>query len=133
MASSFKNRDGKTYSLSISVAGFEAVKDQFDVDLFDLDSISSLSQDMMKALKVIHVLSVPKALFQDMPQESFETFAAAFDGDSIEDASNAFMRELLTFLPSSTGDSLRVILDRFKEHQVTADKALETILADFID
>lgn len=120
----FKDRQGRTWEISIDVAALKRVKGVLDVDLTHVlegDLIKRLSSDVILLCDVIYVLCQPQA-DEQFGENSDEQFGRSLDADCFAEAEAAFWDELVNFFRSRGGDWIRRMRQKVAE---TEAKALE--------
>ncbi|MCA8997472.1 MAG: hypothetical protein KDA80_10805 [Planctomycetaceae bacterium] len=129
----WQNKSGQSFNLQLTVPGYDAVKRELKADLLNPQDIAALTDDQMKTLRAIYILSTPVSMGIETAKPSFDQFAAGFDGDTLAAASNAFVGELLDFLPSRLSDPLRRLISHYEgiqtELQAHVDKLIGQALA----
>jgi hypothetical protein len=109
----FKDSNGRDWSVAINVAAVKRVRGTLDVDLPGLvgGGLGELMQDPVKFVDVLYVLCRPQA---DQAGVSDEQFGAAFGGDTLERAAEAFVEELIDFFPAPRRGPLRAMMAKVK-------------------
>lgn len=120
----FKDRQGKTWEISIDVAALKRVKGVLDLDLtavIEGDLIKRLSSDVILLCDVIYVLCQPQAE-EHFGENSDEQFGRSLDADCFAEAEEAFWAELVNFFRSRGGNWISRMRQKVAETQA---KALE--------
>jgi hypothetical protein len=109
----FKDSNGRDWAVTINVAAVKRVRGTLDVDLPGLVGVGlgELMQDPVKFVDVLYVLCRPQA---DTAGVSDEQFGAAFGGDTLERAAEAFVEELIDFFPAPRRGPLRALMAKSK-------------------
>jgi hypothetical protein len=98
----FKDNQGREWTVEISVAAIKRVRGLAGVDLMEVlegsnGLIEKLVRDPVLLCDVIYAACKPQA---DERQVSDEAFGASMAGDAIEHATAALLEELVDFCPS---------------------------------
>ncbi len=105
--SSWKDRDDRTWSTSISVTTIARVKEATGVNLLDIVEGKLLPQfldDPLLLVEVLYVVSKPQI---DERSISKDAFGDLFVGDVTVDAVNALVQGLLDFFPSGRREMIQ--------------------------
>lgn len=127
---SFRDRNGKEWALSITVASIKRVRDRLGVNLGmilsdNMKPLADLVSDPVKLVDVIYVLCQPEC---ERCGVTDEQFGESLAGDSFEDAVTAFQTALADFFPKRQGDMLRMVLAKGEQMQIAlAEKVKATI------
>jgi len=110
---SFTDAQKRPWNIEINVAAIKRVRDGAGVDLYALiddgaKPLGELLGDPVKLVEVLYVLCAGRVEELGLQPEDF---GAAFDGDALEAASEAFTEELVNFFPSRG----RAILQKLKK------------------
>lgn len=127
---SFKDRNGKTWEVSLSVSAVSRVKAITGLDLLDLregGAIEKLANDPILLANSLYAVCKPQCDQQGITDEEF---GEGLCGDSIERASDAFMEEYVDFFPNATQ---RKAMRRAKEAGDSLQKEAEKLLDSKID
>lgn len=111
---SFRDRAGREWQLTLSVAAMRAVKMQTGFDLarmFTPEAMTALADDPGLMVDVLWVL-VAEQRPKDMAEEDF---AAVFDGDALEAAEEALTAAAIDFLPRSRRALMSSVRDKAQE------------------
>lgn len=120
---SFFDRRGFTWEVNINVSQVKRVKDALDVDLLRLDdenNLNRLAQDPVLLADVLFVLCSKQAKDRGVDDVQFGEQLA---GDTIEDATTAFLEELVSFFPNQKRRVLAKALDKIKAVEAQAAEA----------
>ncbi|MFI4912431.1 MAG: hypothetical protein ACIAQZ_12260 [Sedimentisphaeraceae bacterium JB056] len=118
----FTDNTGKSWSITINVAAVKRLKDLQDINLLDAagrDLLERLSEDPILLCDCLYVLCKNEAEAESI---SDEDFGARLGGDSLDNATSAFLEELVDFFPKQK----RVVLAKI----LTKVKMAETLAAD---
>lgn len=138
---SFKDTEGRIWTLRITVAAIRRIKDIAGIDLGDFSifaeesPLASLSDDCLKMARAVYAAVLPEAEKRNVSEDAF---LDALSGDCIEQMSNAFLEGLADFSPGLQGKILRRVLkasegqrERLcKQAEEEVGKTLETFLED---
>jgi len=119
----FKDNDGRTWTVAVNIATVKRVKTLLSVNLLDAIEgklIEELSTDPVLLCDVIYVVCKPEA---DETKVSDEQFGKAMAGDAIDHATVALLEELVDFFPEAKRLVLRKALTKF---QMVESLAIET-------
>jgi len=97
---SFTDNQGRAWRLDLNITAIKRVKSLTDVDLLGddyADTLVELGQDIVKLVDVLYAIAKPQA---DALEITDESFGEGLFGDSINDATNAFITSLVEFFPS---------------------------------
>lgn len=114
---SFKDENGKPWTLSINVGTVKKVRGLAKVDLLDLrdgNLFSELSSDPVKLGDVLWVLCEDEAKAAGIDEIAF---GRALAGDALEAATTALLEEIVDFFPKPQRDILRKALAKGREMQ----------------
>ena len=108
----FRDKNGKDWTIEITVGSVKAIKDALGVDLIEAISdkennlIGRIYQDPAMLVNSLYVLCLDQANDAGI---SDTDFGHLFSGDSIESATEAFITELIAFFPKSRRELIRKI------------------------
>jgi methyl-accepting chemotaxis protein len=105
--SSWKDRDGRSWSTSISVTTIARVKETTGVNLLEIVEGKLLPQFLDDPLLLVEVLHVISKAQVDERGVSKEAFGDLFIGDVTVDAVNALVQGLLDFFPSGRREMIQ--------------------------
>lgn len=111
----FKDRNSKSWEISITVGTIKRVKDILGINLLDAVSTDLLDQvrtDPVFLCDLLYVICKPQA---DRDGVSDIDFGEGLAGDSIADATEAFLSELVDFFPSSQRNLLKKALAKVEK------------------
>lgn len=102
---SFKDTEGRVWTLRITVAAIRRIKDIAGIDLgtsiFAEESpLASLSDDCLKMARAVYAAVLPEAEKRNVSEDAF---LDALSGDCIEQMSNAFLEGLADFSQAFRG------------------------------
>ena len=131
----FKDCEGKNWTVKITVETIRQVRDALGVNLLDVVSqkredhlIDRLASDPVLLVDVLYVVCKEEA---DKAQIDSRAFGARLAGDAVADATNALLGSLSDFFPAQRGKVLRRVLGKVGEVRdatlALAEKQLEAI------
>ena len=134
---SFKDTEGQAWDIKIDVGAVKRVRDALKVDLVKIDDgnlLQSLYDDPVLLVDVIFCLCQAQATTAGL---SDVEFAERFGGDTVAEATEAFVAELIAFFPNprrrdlltAAMEKMQVIEDKVFDE---ADKKLAAITVDEI-
>lgn len=132
----FKDNEGREWSVSINVGTIKRVRGMLNVDLLTVvdgksDLMSQLMTDPILLVDVIYVLCKPQA---DDRNISDEKFGEAMAGDAIEAATDALIGELIDFFPEAKRAVFQMAVNKTKKTQSMAiQRATEWIQSGELD
>lgn len=128
----FKDEKGRPWEISINVGTVKAVKTEAGVDLLDIDDGSTFSKLADDPIRLGDVLWVLVRKQCEAAGVSDEEFGAALAGDSLEDAVNALMEEVVDFFRRPQRELLRKMLAKGRQvqekQQAEATRKMEEFL-----
>ena len=119
----FKDNEGRTWTVSVNIATVKRVKTLLSVNLLDAIEgklIEKLATDPVLLCDVIYAVCKPEA---DRNNVTDEQFGQSMGGDAIEHATVALLEELVDFFPEAKRLVLRKALTKF---QMVEKLAIET-------
>lgn len=122
----FRDGNGREWHINVTVADVKRVKEQTGLLLTNLVEekllpLASLVSDPVALVDTIWVLIEPQAKVAGLTDEQF---AQSLSGDSLEQATGAFMEALTDFFPKRQSEILKNLLSKQKELQsALADRA----------
>jgi len=126
----FKDNEGRTWTVAVNIATVKRVKTLLGVNLLDAIEgklIENLAIDPVLLCDVIYAVCKPDA---DRNNITDEEFGRAMAGDVIEHATVAFLEELVDFFPEAKRLVLRKALTKFQRVEKlaieTANKYLDS-------
>lgn len=128
MSNSFKDIQNNNYNIAITMGKVKQVKESVGIDLlsvFDKPDEMDKVNDPMNMVDIIYVLCKDQIARTHSNAENVEVaFGESLDGDSLETASNAFMRALVDFFPQKKKKHLKKMLDRTEELMTQQDEKI---------
>lgn len=128
---SFKDVNGKDWIISISVGSIKRVRDLLGINLLDCiksNLIDDLKSDPITLVDVLFCLCKEQA---DKAGISDINFGEAMAGDALEQATDAFLEELINFFPSQKRELLAKAMEKVREAEkvamARAEKQLEEL------
>ena len=109
----FADSTGRTWHVTINVAAIKAVRALVAVDLLEIEGklLERLSSDPILLCDVLYALCKEQA---DARAVSDEDFGRSMAGNSIEQATAAFLEELVDFFPSRRRELLHKALTKLR-------------------
>ena len=127
----FVDNNGKTWTININVATIKRVKDLLGVNLMEAitgDLITKLEDDVILFVDVLYCVCKQEA---DANNITDEMFGASLAGDALEQATEAFLTDLIDFFPAAKRQIFRKAFQKQKEAETMAvqkmDKKLESL------
>lgn len=108
----FKDSQGREWQVTVNVTTIKRVRDLVKVDLLEVlegKLLERLASDPILLVDVLYVVCKPQA---DKDNVTDESFGAALAGKSIEDATTAFLEELVDFFPEPRKGLLQKALQK---------------------
>lgn len=130
----FKDSEGREWALSLNIGEAKRVKDALALDLLDPTSLQQLAGDPYLICNVLFVLCEKQAKDAGIDDAAFGRGLA---GDSIDEATDAFLAELVDFFPKRQREALRNLLAQIQNTQnelaaMAADKASSPAMTEAI-
>ena len=122
---SFKDVNGKDWIISINVGSIKRVRDLLGINLLDCiksNLIDDLKSDPITLVDVLYCLVKEQA---DKAGISDINFGEAMAGDALEQATDAFLEELINFFPSQKRGLLAKAMDKVREAEKVAMERAE--------
>jgi len=126
----FKDTEGREWTVSITVDSIKRVKSLLDLDLLDLDNgqvIERLVADPVLLCDTIYVICKPQA---DQRGVSDQEFGRAMAGDAIDHATTALLEDFCDFFPSRKRQVLQRALAKLKEVELKMIAAADQRISD---
>ena len=124
----FRDNAGREWTLSLNVASVKRIRDLANVDVFS-GGLQKFLEDMtgnpVMLVDALYALVLPQT---EMRGVSGESFAESIAGDVIEEASSAFLEELVDFFPKARRGILKRILETSREVEAEMNRRLETFV-----
>lgn len=119
----WKDAEGHTYETKITVAEIRDVKTELGINLMDIatgDLLQKISEDVILLCDILYVInrSQAKAFGIDDAQ-----FGRNLYGDALEEATHAFMEEMINFFPNQR--TRQLLTKAMTKGQERMDKALD--------
>lgn len=112
---SFRDINGTTWDITGGLSVFERVKTQCSVDLLDLASTQHCLTQLSDPYTLGHVLYQLCAAQAESRGIAPEKFYDLFNGDTLREASNAILEEVVFFCPSAMRPGLTMALEKAKQ------------------
>ena len=126
----FTDNAGRSWNISVTVDAVKRVRSLLDVDLMEAAGgklIQELSDNPVLLCDVIYCIVKPEA---DAKQISDEDFGKAMAGDAIDQATSAFLEDLVNFFPSRRREMLAKVLTKLKNLEAIAAEVVNRKLDD---
>ena len=120
----FTDNANRQWNVSVTVDAVKRVKSLLDVDLMDAAAgklIQQLSDNPVLLCDVIYCVIKPQADEKDITDEDF---GKAMAGDAIDQATSAFLEELVNFFPSRKREMLQKVLVKLENLQAIAAEVI---------
>ena len=132
---SFKDTEGRIWTLRITVAAIRRIKDIAGIDLgtsiFAEESpLASLSDDCLKMARAVYAAVKPEA---DVLGVTMEKFMESFVGETVVKASEALLESLADFFPGSQGLLIRRALELSGKAKEDADAQLRRFVEEALE
>ena len=116
----FTDNAGRSWNVSVTVDAVKRVRSLLAVDLMEAAGgklIQQLSDNPVLLCDVIYCVIKPQA---DEKEITDEDFGKAMAGDAIDQATAAFLEELVNFFPSRKREMLAKVLTKLKNLEAIA-------------
>ena len=116
----FTDNAGRSWNISVTVDAVKRVRSLLDVDLTEAASgklIHQLADSPILLCDVIYCIVKPQA---DEKEITDEDFGKAMAGDAIDQATTAFLEDLVNFFPSRKREMLAKVLEKLKNLEAIA-------------
>ena len=107
MSKRFKDRHGRQYKIKITIPKMRFVRDELEIDLGQQSAFIGLSNNPIELVNVLYCLVKDQA---DKYGLTDVQFGESFDGDTLEQAWEAFGEAYLSFCPSHQASLLRKLM-----------------------
>ncbi len=121
----FKDNQGREWSISVDVSAIKRVKSLLDVNLLEIVDgklLELLVSDPVMLCDIIYCLVKPEA---DEKEVSDEDFGRAMGGDAIDHATAALLGELVGFFPKGKRQVLGKAVQKLKTFEARAVEVAE--------
>lgn len=129
MSVSFKDTEGREWSVRIDVATIRRVREAVGIDLGnvykDKESLSRLQNDVVLFCDVLFLICQPQAELRKVDAEAFGT---ALAGEAIGSACIAFQDALVEFLPPERRRLMRQLVDGQRASQAQAELRIQNAI-----
>lgn len=116
----FKDAAGREWELDFSLGMAAKLKDELQVDVLDGgESLTKLATDPYTTANVLYLICEEQATKAGV---SDEQFGRLLKGDTIDDATEALLAELVDFFPKRQREALRTMLAKLTGMQDEAAK-----------
>lgn len=133
---SFKDTEGRVWTLRITVAAIRRIKDIAGIDLGDFSvfgeggPFSDLGSDSCRLVEIIYAAVKPEA---DILGVTMEKFMESFVGETVVKASEALLESLADFFPGSQGLLIRRALELSGKAKEDADAQLRRFVEETLE
>ena len=103
----FKDNTGREWQIALSIGSAKRIKDALGIDLLDPSGVQRLADSPYDVANTLFVLCQEQATAAGI---SDEQFGGKLSGDSIDDATDALMLEIVDFFPKRQREALRTLL-----------------------
>lgn len=133
---SFKDTEGRIWTLRITVAAIRRIKDIAGIDLGDFSvfgeggPFSDLGSDSCRLVEIVYAAVKPEA---DVLGITMEKFMESFVGETVVKASEALLESLADFFPGSQGLLIRRALELSGKAKEDADAQLRRFVEEALE
>ena len=133
---SFKDTEGRIWTLRITVAAIRRIKDIAGIDLGDFSvfgeggPFSDLGSDSCRLVEIVYAAVKPEA---DVLGVTMEKFMESFVGETVVKASEALLESLADFFPGSQGLLIRRALELSGKAKEDADAQLRRFVEETLE
>ena len=133
---SFKETEGRVWTLRITVAAIRRIKDIAGIDLGDFSvfgeggPFSDLGSDSCRLVEIVYAAVKPEA---DILGVTMEKFMESFVGETVVKASEALLESLADFFPGSQGLLIRRALELSGKAKEDADAQLRRFVEETLE
>lgn len=133
---SFKDTEGRVWTLRITVAAIRRIKDIAGIDLGDFSvfgeggPFSDLGSDSCRLVEIVYAAVKPEA---DILGVTMEKFMESFAGETVVKASEALLESLADFFPGSQGLLIRRALELSGKAKEDADAQLRRFVEETLE
>ena len=116
----FTDNAGRSWDINVTVDAVKRVRSLLDVDLMEAAAgklIQQLADNPVLLCDVIYCIVKPQA---DEKEITDEDFGKAMAGDAIDQATTAFLEDLVNFFPSRKREMLQKVLVKLKNLEAIA-------------
>ena len=116
----FTDNAGREWNISVTVDAVKRVRSLLDVDLMEAAAgklIQQLADNPVLLCDVIYCIVKPQA---DEKEITDEDFGKTMAGDAIDQATTAFLEDLVNFFPSRKREMLQKVLVKLKNLEAIA-------------
>ena len=119
----WKDAEGHTYETKITVAEIRDVKTELGINLMDIatgDLLQKISEDVILLCDILYVINRSQAKEYGIDDVQF---GRNLYGDALEDATHAFVEEMINFFPNQR--TRQLLTKAMTKGQERMDKALD--------
>lgn len=103
----FKDNTGREWQIALSIGSAKRLKDTLQIDLLDAAGVQRLADSPYDVADTLYVLCQDEAAAAGI---SDQQFGARLAGDSIDEATDALMAEIVDFFPKRQREALKSLL-----------------------
>lgn len=118
----FKDGNGRDWSITVNYSAKVRVEAAAGVDLFNVDVFKQLGEDTGKLIATLCAVVEPQLKEKGVTAEQF---LDSLTGDSLEQAGDALLQEIIDFFPQKRRETLRKILVTAKQVQERAASLID--------
>ena len=133
---SFKDTEGRVWTLRITVAAIRRIKGIAGIDLGDFSvfgeggPFSGLGSDSCRLVEIVYAAVKPEA---DILGVTMDKFMESFVGETVVKASEALLESLADFFPGSQGLLIRRALELSGKAKEDADAQLRRFVEETLE
>jgi hypothetical protein len=133
VTTSFKDTEGRAWSLDLTIGSIKRVKSITDIDLLNIQDGSTLvelSRDPFKLVDMLWAIIQPQAVALNVTDEQF---GSSMGGMALRDASEAFLASITSFFQQwspSLGATLSKLHSKISEMDLRAAELTKAKMAD---
>ena len=120
----FTDNAGRSWTISVTVDAIKRVRSLLDVDLTEAASGKLIHQLADSPILLCDVIYCIVKLQADEKGISDEDFGRAMAGDAIDQATTAFLEDLVNFFPSRKREMLQKVLVKLNNLQAIAAEVI---------
>jgi hypothetical protein len=133
VTTSFKDTEGRTWSLDLTIGSIKRVKSITDIDLLNItdgSTLVELSRNPLQLVDLIWAIIQPQAVALSVTDEQF---GSAMGGMALRDASDAFLLSITSFFQEwspSLGATLGKLHSKISEMDLRATELTKAKMSD---
>ena len=129
MPHQFQDTEGRQYNIKVTIPRMRWIRDEIGVDLGRKDAFIALSANPIDLVNVIYMLVKDQA---DKYKLTDVQFGEAMDGDTLEQAWQAFSEAYLSFCPSHQAKLLRKLMAASEQTELLSVEEVEYKLGQLV-